>query len=187
MQEPSRLNARASSFLAEYKGAQTQLAVSKTNDHSQVWQPPEGIMYKLNFDATVFADMTSSGIGVIIRNNRWQVMAALSSKSHAVVDSEEAEVLACRKVLEFAVDVGFSKLIVEGNNINVMKSIKSNQVDLSRLGNLYDDIRCMAGCLQHVDFHSIKRSANGVSHSLSHYARHLSEDIVWLEDSPPRP
>ena len=187
MQEPSRLNARASSFLAEYKGAQTQLTVSKTNDHSQVWQPPEGTMYKLNFDAMVFADMTSSSIGVIIQNNRWQVMAALSSKSHAVVDSEEAEVLVCRRALEFAVDTGFSKLIVEDDNINVMKSIRSNWVDLSCLGNLHDDIRCMAGYLRHVDFHSIKRSANGVAHSLSHYARHLSEDIVWLEDSPPQP
>ena len=144
-------------------------------------------MYELNFDATVFADMTSLGIGVIIQNNRWQVMAALLSKSHAVVDSEEAEVLACRKALEFAVDAGFSKLIVEGDNINVMKSIRSNRVDLSRLGNLYDDIQCMAGCLRHVDFYRIKRSANGVAHSLSHYARHLSEDIVWLEDSPPWP
>ena len=137
MQELGRLNV---SFLAEYKGAQTQLAVPETNDHSQVWQPPERTMYKLNFDAAVFANMTASGIGVIIRNNRGQVMAALSSKSHAVVDSEEAEVLACRKALEFAMDAGFLELIVEGDNINVMKSIKSDQVDLSRLGNLYDDI-----------------------------------------------
>ena len=112
----------------------------ETNDHSQVWQPPERTMYKLNFDAAVFANMTASGIGVIIRNNRGQVMAALSSKSHAVVDSEEAEVLACRKALELAMDAGFLELIVEGDNINVMKSIKSDQVDLYHLGNLYDDI-----------------------------------------------
>ena len=129
-------------------------------------------MYKLNFDATVFANMTALGIGVIIRNNREQVMAALSLKSHAVVDSEEAKVLACRKALEFAMDAGFLELIVEGDNINVMKSIKSDQVDLSRLGNLYDDIRCMVGCLRHVDFHSNRRNANGVQHSLARYARH---------------
>lgn len=24
-----------------------------------------------------------------------------------------------------------------------------------------------------------------VAHSLAHYAKHLDEDIVWLEDSPP--
>ncbi|XP_075665477.1 uncharacterized protein LOC142635157 [Castanea sativa] len=133
----------------------------------------------------VFDDMTASGKGVIIRNDRGQVMAALSSKSHAVVDSKEAEVLARRRALEFAVDAGFSELIVEGDNANVMHSIRSDRVDLSCLGNLYDDIRCLAACLRHVEFHSIRRCANGVAHSLARYARNLSQDIVWLEDSPP--
>ncbi|XP_075645747.1 uncharacterized protein LOC142616874 [Castanea sativa] len=185
LQDPGRLNVSASSLLAEYKDAQTQLAVLESNGHSQVWQPPEGTMDKLNFDAAVFAGMTASGIGVIIQNDRSQVMAVLSSKSQVVVDNEEAEVLVCRKALEFAVDAGFSELIVEGDNIKVMNSIKSAWVDLPCLGNLYDDIRCMAGCLRHVEFHSIRRSANGVAHFLACYARHLSEDIVWLEDSPP--
>lgn len=36
-----------------------------------------------------------------------------------------------------------------------------------------------------MEFNSISRSANGVSHSLACYAKHLNEDIVWLEDSPP--
>jgi len=135
-------------------------------------------MYKLNFDTAVFDDMIALGIDVIIRNDRGQVMVALSSKSHTVVDSEEAEVLACRKALEFEVDAGFSELIVEGDNVNVINSIKSDRVDLSRLGNLYDDIRCMAGCLRSVDFHNIRRCANGVAHYLARYAKHLSEDIV---------
>ena len=74
---------------------------------------------------------------------------------------------------------------MEGDNANVMNSITSAWADLSRLWNIYDDIRCLAGCLLHVEFHSIRRSANGVAHSLAHYAKHLSEDIVWLEDSPP--
>lgn len=66
-----------------------------------------------------------------------------------------------------------------------MNSINLSRIDLSCLGNLYDDIQCMAGYLRHVEFNSIRRSANGVAHSLARYARHLSEDIVWLEDSPP--
>ena len=34
-------------------------------------------------------------------------MASISAKGPAVFDSEEAEVLACRKAVEFAVDSGF--------------------------------------------------------------------------------
>ncbi|KAK9984219.1 hypothetical protein SO802_033744 [Lithocarpus litseifolius] len=147
LQEPGRLNARASSFLAEYKEARSQLAVPVFNGLSQSWQPPEGMLYKLNFDAAVFTDITASGVGVIIRNEKGQVMAALSSKGPAVTDCKEAEVLAYRQAMEFAIDAGISDLIVEGDNTNVMRSIASAQTDWSRLGNLYDDIRCLAGRL----------------------------------------
>ena len=56
---------------------------------------------------------------------------------------------------------------------------------MSRLGNIYDDIRRLAGGLRYMEFNSICRSANVVAHSLARYAKHLDEDIVWLEDSPP--
>ena len=83
------------------------------------------MMYKLNFDAAIFTDISTSGVGVIIRNEKGQVMVALSSKGLAVIDSEEVEVLACRQAMEFALDEGFSDLIVEGDNSNVMRSIVS--------------------------------------------------------------
>ena len=83
------------------------------------------MMYKLNFDAAIFTDISTSGVGVIIRNEKDQVMVALSSKGLAVIDSEEVEVLACRQAMEFALDDGFSDLIVEGDNSNVMRSIVS--------------------------------------------------------------
>lgn len=90
-------------------------------------------------------------------------MAALSSKGGAIQDSEEAEVSTCRKALEFAVDVGFSDLIVEGDSITVMNSITSTQSDLSRLGNIYDDNHCLAGGLGRVEFNSISRSSSFLS------------------------
>ncbi|XP_030927600.1 uncharacterized protein LOC115953911 [Quercus lobata] len=134
---------------------------------SLTWQPPEGQVYKLNFDATLYADLSTSGVGVIIRNDRGQVMVVLLSKGGVVLDSEEAESLACRKALEFAIDPSFSDLIVEGDNTNVMNSITSGRSDLTRLGNIYDDIHCLAGCLRHVEFNSISCSVNGVAYSLA--------------------
>ena len=96
-------------------------------------------------------------------------MAAMLSKGHAVTDSEEeeAEVLACPRALEFAIDAGFSDLIVEGDNSNVIRAIVSSQTDWSGLGNLYDDIRCLARRLRLVEFQAIRRAANGVAHSLA--------------------
>ena len=147
LQEPSTLNEWARSLLAEYKDAQSLLALPAPAGLSLLWRPPDGSMYKLNFDAAVFTDSSTSSVGMMIRNAGGQVMATLSSRGHAVMDSEEAEVLACRRASEFEIEVGFSDLIVEGDNSNVMRSIVSSQADWSWLGILYDDIRCLAGRL----------------------------------------
>ena len=40
-------------------------------------------------------------------------MAAMAAKGLEVSSSEEAELLACRKSIEFAVDAGFSELVIE--------------------------------------------------------------------------
>ena len=112
-------------------------------------------------------------------------MAALSSKDPAVMDSEEAKIMACRQALEFVIDASFADLVVEGDNSNVMRSISQSQSDWSHLGNLYDDVCCLAERLRFVEFHCIRRTANGVVHSLARFTRHICEDCIWLEESPP--
>ena len=148
----------------------------------QNWKPPTGQLYKLNFDAAVFEN--GSGIRAVIRNAAGDVMAALSARGVAVGDSEEAEALACWKALEFAIDAGFSELVVEGDNVLVIHAASSSSLNWSRLGVIYDDIGCLAVGLRHVVFNCIKRSANFVAH-LARYANVLDEEVVWLEELPP--
>lgn len=67
-------------------------------------------------------------------------MASVSAKGPLVMNSEEAEVLACRKALELAVDSSFLELIIEGDNANVITTIPQPWVNHSYLGHLYEDI-----------------------------------------------
>ena len=97
--------------------------------------------YKLNFDVAVFSGLDRSGYGVIIRNDNGEVMAAMTASGPKVSTSDEAEMLACRRAIEFAVDAGFSKLIIEGDNINVIQAISSSLENNSLFGNVVDDIR----------------------------------------------
>ena len=90
----------------------------------QKWKPPTGQLYKLNFDAAVFEN--GSGIGAVIRNATGEVMAALSARGATVGDNEEAEALACRKAMEFAIDAAFSELMVEGDNVMVISAVSSS-------------------------------------------------------------
>ena len=68
-------------------------------------------------------------------------MAAMTAVGPPMSSSEEAELLACKKAVEFATDAGFRKLIIEGDNCNVMRAISSSMADLSLLGNVVDDVR----------------------------------------------
>ena len=79
MHHPRQLNRKATDYLREYSNAQDSLATSLVPSVvMQNWKPPTGQLYKLNFDATVFAN--GAGIGAVIRNVAGEVMAALSAR-----------------------------------------------------------------------------------------------------------
>ena len=80
-------------------------------------------MFKLNFDVVVFTDQQCSGFGSIIRNAQGEVMAGMSVKGTYVRNSEETEALECRKATIFAMEARFLELVVEGDNVTVMRAI----------------------------------------------------------------
>ena len=85
----------------------------------------------------ISSELNNSSVGVIICNEKGEVIASMLVKGPPVGDSEEPETLACRKVLEFA--IGFSKLVIEGDNAYVMISISSTGINLPRLGHIIHD------------------------------------------------
>lgn len=97
--EPGWLNKRATKVLDEFHNSQVQLSISTSTLSRNSWQPPSVSVYKVNFDAAVFSELNCFGFGAIIRNDKGEVMAAMSVKGPPVTCSKEAEVLACRKAI----------------------------------------------------------------------------------------
>ena len=188
LQDPSPLVQRVADFLKEFREAQVQLVTSTSVSRVSKWRPPAANGFKLNFNVAIFQDIHASGFGAVIRNESGEVMASISTEGLVVFGSEEAEVLACRKAVEFAVDSGFYIVIIEGDNCFVMNAIISSSrmcTNLSRLGHLYEDIGCIISGLQDVSFSCVSHSANVVAHSLARFARSVEDEVVWLEDIPP--
>ena len=44
------------------------------------WCPPPASRFKLNFDVAIFSDYKCSAVGVIIQNEKGEVMRAMSTK-----------------------------------------------------------------------------------------------------------
>ena len=113
-------------------------------------------------------------------------MVAMTASDPKVSTSDEAEMLACRRALEFAVDAGFSRFIIEGDNINVIQAISSPLTNNSLIGNVVDDIRHLIQGLQWASICCMRRGGNKVAHALAQHARNtLDDDLYWMEDSPP--
>lgn len=168
MKSPICLNKWAEECMEDYQRAQTRLnAQPRRQPYEEVWKPPPAEAYKLNFDATTFSDLCRTGIGAIVRNEKGEVMAAMSAYGPAVQTSDEAELLACRRALEFAVDAGFSRLIIEGDNSNVIHDISSSEENTSPFGNVVDDIRHLIRGLIWSEVYCIRRGGNRAAHVLA--------------------
>ena len=71
LMDPRTLNNRAVEYLTEYRQAQMQLTVIRTDQQcNETWKPSPTTTYKLNFDAAIFVDLDKTGVGAIIRNEQ---------------------------------------------------------------------------------------------------------------------
>ena len=183
--DPGWLNNRVRELLEEFRTALALMGPTYGRQSTRdTWHPPPSV-FKLNFDAALFSTLNNFGFGAIIRNEKGEVMAAMVAKGPEVFCIEEAELLECRKAIEFVVDAGFSKLVIEGDNSSVIKAISAMQVDHSMLGNVIGDIHHLIGNLQWLRTECIKRWGNRVAYELAQFARNISHDLFWMEDVPP--
>ena len=97
----------------------------------------------------------------------------------------EAELLAYRKAIEFAVDAGFSELVLEGDNSSAMTIISMLKIDQSLLGNVVGDIQHLIRNLLWARIDCVRRGGNRVAHVLAQFTRNITEDMYWMEDVPP--
>ena len=88
------------------------------------------------------------------------------------------ECLAVVRALQFASECGFGSIILEGDFETVHKALSCEDVSLSSIGYLVDDVKIHA-----VIFFHIRRKGNFVTHSkLAKHVRYVSDLSVLIED-----
>ncbi|XP_075649675.1 uncharacterized protein LOC142620145 [Castanea sativa] len=149
------------------------------------WKPPAAGELKANFDGAVFVDTGEAGIGVVIRNEIGEVMAALSEKIALLPSVEILELLAARRAAVFAVELGFQNVIFEGDAEGVIKVLSQRDAAQSSVGRLVKDFRSIASSLGTFSLSHIRRQGNNVAHALARRARFSFPLLVWMENVPP--
>ena len=104
-------------------------------------------MVKTNFDGAMFAESDQAGIGVIVRNHRGHVMAALAEKIPKPASTEVLEVLAARRAVRFTLELGFAHSIFEGDAEIVIRALAEGNSSIHSIGHVVKDIESITGLL----------------------------------------
>ena len=111
-------------------------------------------------------------------------MATLSQKIPLPASMEMMEVLAACRALVFAKELGFDRVVVEGDSANTITSINGGHMDLSAMGHVLLDIKSLISCFSFISIQHINREGNCVAHKLARQAASVPF-LVWMESVPP--
>ena len=124
-------------------------------------------MYKTNYDGAVFAESEEAGIGVIIRDFKELVIAALAEKISYPGFVEVLEALAARKAARFVVEVGLIASEFEGDLEVVWRALRTANRAHSSMGEIIKDTMSILGSLRTFSFSHTRRQGNCAAHALA--------------------
>ena len=105
------INSMAQDALIEFQQATSKPPKPPSARTIPKWLPPPSNWVKANFDGAIFQGNAKAGLGAIIRNDCGLVMAALTQVIPLPISVEIVEVLAARRALIFALELGFDQVI----------------------------------------------------------------------------
>ena len=89
------------------------------------WRPPKQGWYKVNTDGATFDDIKCCGVGVVIRNERGELMGALSKNFGLPLGGLEAEAMAVEEGVALAWGLGLEDIIIESDALLVTNSLEN--------------------------------------------------------------
>ena len=98
-------------------------------------------MIKVNFDAGVIEGGRWAGIGAVARNDKGEIMVALSEKINFCPDSDFLEATAAMKGVTMAKEIGLKRIHLEVDSLRVVMELRNPSHDLSCFGDLIVAIR----------------------------------------------
>nr|POE89664.1 putative ribonuclease h protein [Quercus suber] len=148
------------------------------------WKPPPPGLVKVNFDGALFSTQSSAGLGLVVRDSAGLVLATLSQEIPLPTSVETVEVIAARRALLFAKELGFERVMIEGDSEIIINAIREQTLLASDLGHILEDIHVLSRSFCSISFHHIKRLGNCVAHRLARRS-FCNPLLVWMEEVPP--
>ena len=173
----------AKNYLCEFKELDSPKPLRRRTV-SRKWCPPAAGLVKINFDGAWYNESEKAGLGVVIRNGEGLVLAAMFEQIVKPPSVELLELLAARRAISFAAEIGHVQVVCEGDSLSVVNSLRGNGMENSRGGHLIRDIKSQSNSFLSISFAHVGRQGNAVAHALAQRARQSFLPQIWLECVP---
>ncbi|XP_075665643.1 uncharacterized protein LOC142635354 [Castanea sativa] len=149
------------------------------------WKSPDAGFVKANFDGTIFEDLGTAGIGVAVRNEHGEVVAALAEQIPIPNSIFTLETLAARRAALFVQELGLRHIVFEGDSKSSIHAISNRILLHLSCGHIIQDILLIVSSLQSFSFSHVCRQGNALADTLAKRAKLFSPLLVWMESVPP--
>ncbi|XP_062165107.1 uncharacterized protein LOC133871708 [Alnus glutinosa] len=186
VQSPSCLLKCAKDLLGDYRRSLVEAAVP-VNRSSLVfsrWSKPAAGTIKINWDASLDVKKKIMGVGIIARNSMGLVKAAMCTVLPYIQNPSMAEAIGARRVVEFAREMGFSSIELEGDSREVVLALGSSEQFCGFYGNIVMETWLLLGLfpcwrITHVGCDGSKAAHCLAKLDVSQYSQH-----VWVDVCP---
>jgi ribonuclease HI len=124
-----------------------------------IWHKPTVGILKINWDVALHKENKHMGVGVVIRDDKRDVVGALSKIVPYIVDPLTAEIVAVWHDARWACEMGYQNVLMEGDSMNVIQELQKQGPSGSVCGQLIMDTKTILSRLVFFSFQHVKRDA----------------------------
>ncbi|XP_057429610.1 uncharacterized protein LOC130722787 [Lotus japonicus] len=146
------------------------------------WKKPHPGLIKCNFNAS-FHESGPCGLGMVARNCDGEVMAAACSFPIFTISPLLAEAMSLRWTMQLAIDLGFRRICLETDCLQLFKAWKAREAGRSYLSTIIHDCRLLLYGFDDVNFSFVRPTGNAVADFLARNAETYA-NLVWVEEVP---
>ena len=146
------------------------------------WYSPQTSQHKVNYDGALFKEIWQAGVGVMVRDANGRVCGALSDRIVLPGTVEEVEAIACKKAVQFALQLGLVEVVFEGDSKTITTAINSRSPCYSLFGHLLEDVKALALNFVSATFVHVKRQGNAVADKLAKASKTIPCPHFWSND-----
>ncbi|KAG8475873.1 hypothetical protein CXB51_032687 [Gossypium anomalum] len=128
-----------------------------------------------------WGDSNSSTVVVLSCNEEGLIMGACTYSYVKVANAFVAEARACERALLFVIDMGFMRVLLEGDSLTIIKKLSTVNEDRSIFRPISQNIQMLKGYLEEVTYHFVPRNANRAAHALVLEGRTRLSPCFWVE------